>query len=468
MLESLTPILTIGALIVVVALMGLAIAKRYRVAKPNEAFIVTGRKGKTSDDLSGMKVVTGGGVFVWPFVQQLSTLNLSSRRIPVEVRGAPSKKGITLNASGVATVKVGNSEDAIRAAAQRFGAQEGLIQQFIEDQLSGALRAIVGNMTPEEIIADRESFSQQVLQTVTETLSLQGLVLESFPIQDVSDHGSTYIQDMGRASAAEIRRQAEIAEAENRRASEQARIEAERKIADYQRELALRQAEIRAETDRATAQSAAAGPIEQAARQQEILAAQELVAARQAELTERELDTTVRRPADAARYRAEQEAEAARTTTVKQAEAARARALLEAEGELARRTAAADATRLEGAARADATRAEGTAEAAALTARADAYKQFNNAAVLDRLLDVLPSIAKELAAPMGAIDNLTVISTDGAGALPKQVTGNFVQLQQMVKDATGLDVAQLVQQFAGGTTASQPTSSAAAGDVATS
>lgn len=459
--ESWLPVAGVAGLVLVVLLVGTAIAKRYRVAKPNEAFIVTGRKGKTSGDLSGQKVVTGGGVFVLPFVQQLSVLDMSSRRITVEVNGAPSSQGIALAVSGVAIVKVHNEDVSIRAAAQRFGSQQEEIDNFTTNQLSGALRAIVGNLTVEQVIRDRESFSQQVLESVTGSLSAQGLSLDAFTIQEVGDHGGgTYILDMGRASAAAIRREAEIAEAEARRLSEEKRIHAETEVANYQRALDLRQAEILAETDRAKALSASAGPLEAAARQQEILAQEELVAERQATLTERQLDTTVRRPADAERYRLEQQAEAQRVTAVKAAEAAKAEAELRGAGELALRSAQARATELEGAAVAAAVLARGKAEAEALQQRAEAYKEFNQAAVFDRLLETLPEIAKQLAAPMANIDTLTVVSTDGAAALPKAVAGNFLQLQELIKSTTGLDLTQIVHQLTDQSTVVVPAAAA--------
>lgn len=450
MLVVSSPIVGIVGLVFVFFIVALAVLKRYRVAKPNEAFIITGRRGKTSGDLSGQKVITGGGVFVLPFVQQLSVLDMSSRRITVEVNGAPSSQGIALNVRGVAAIKVNNEDSSIRAAAQRFGAQQEEIDNFVTNELSGALRAIVGQLTVEQIIRDRETFAQKVLENVTTSLTEQGLKLDTFHIQEVGDHAGTYIADMGRPSAATIRREAEVAESEAHQLSEQKRVAVETEVANYNRDLALRQAEIKAETDRAAALSSAAGPLEEAARQQEILAQQELVAEKQAALTERELDTTVRRPADAARYQAEQEAEARRVTTVKQAEANKTDAELRAAGELALRTAAAEATRLEGLAQAAAILAQGNAEAESLEKRADAYAKFDSAAITDRLLDVLPQIARELAAPMGNIDNLTVVSTDGASALPRAAVSNFAQLQQMVSGATGLDLTALLSQLSAG------------------
>ena len=124
-------------LIVLVILLAILIVTRYRVAGPNEAYIVTGKKGKEirdaqtgalSQDLSGQKVVMGGGVFVLPFVQRLHVLDLSSRRISIQIRGAVSGQGVKLNLDGVALVKVGGNEDQIRAAAQRFPTQQEEIE----------------------------------------------------------------------------------------------------------------------------------------------------------------------------------------------------------------------------------------------------------------------------------------------------------------------------------------------------
>lgn len=469
MFDDLAPVIGVIGLALIVLLLAVAIAKRYKVAKPNEAFVITGRKGKTADGKVGEKVVTAGGVFVVPFIQQLQTIDLSSRRINVRVDGAPSGQGIPLNVAGVAAVKINQDAESIRAAAQRFGSQQTEIDNFATDQLAGALRSIVGTLTVEELIRNRTRFAQEVTDAVTSTLASQGLHLDSFTIQEVSDHGAgSYIADMGRPSAAEIRRQAEVAEAENRRQSEQERIAAETEVANYQRALALRKAEIQAETDRAAALAAAAGPLEDAAQQQQILTQHELVAERRAAVTEKELDTTVRRPADAARYQAAQEAEADKVRIVLAAQAAREEATQRAAGELELRTSEARAIELEGAARASATRAQGLAEAEALDKRAEAYQQFNQAAVLSLVTEVLPQVASELARPMSSIDQLTVVSTDGAGALPKAVAGNLAQLLEVLKSVSGLDLAALVGSFPGnGVAAGRAAAAPVAAPVAT-
>ncbi|MBQ1088073.1 flotillin family protein [Streptomyces sp. B93] len=454
--------------VVLLVLLALVVVTRYKVAGPSEAFIVTGRRGKRSTDPetgrvftdnSGQKVVVGGGVFVVPFVQQKFTLALSSRHIPVAVRGAVTLRGIKANLEGVAIVKVGGTEDAIRAAAQRFLVQQDGIVGFTQEVLSGALRAIVGRMSVEDIIRDRAAFAGQVAEEAEASLSGQGLVLDAFQIQDITTEGS-YLEDLGRPEAARAKQEADIAEAVARRAAEQARLKAAEEIAVAERTFALRQAEIKAETDEAAARADAAGPLAEAARRQEVLAEQEKVAERQAALTDRELDTKVRKPADAARYQAEQEAEARRIALVKEAEAAADRARLTGEGEKAQRAALAEAVRIEGEAEAAAIGAKGSAEAEAMRKKADAFAQYGDAAVLQMLVEVLPQVVSKASEPLSAVDKMTVISTDGASQLSRTVADNVAQGVELLGATTGVDLAQLLKgltQRAEGTETAPPT-----------
>ncbi|MFF7026094.1 flotillin family protein [Streptomyces klenkii] len=460
-----SPVVTaVVGVVVLLVLLALVVVTRYKVAGPSEAFIITGRRGKKSTDPqtgqvftdnSGQKVVVGGGVFVVPFVQQRYVLDLSSRHIPVAVRGAVTLRGIKAHLEGVAIVKVGGTEDAIRAAAQRFLQQQGGIVGFTQEVLSGALRSIVGRMSVEDIIRDRAAFAGQVAEEAEASLSGQGLVLDAFQIQDITTEGS-YLEDLGRPEAARAMQEADIAEANARQAAEQARLKAEEEIAVAQRTLYLRQAEIKAETDAAAAQANAAGPLAEADRQQQILVEQEKVAERQAALTDRQLDTQVRKPADAKRYEAEQEAEAKRVARVKQAEAERLAAIAAAEAvavegakrgeaERARRVAIADAVRQEGEAEAAAIAAKGTAEAEAMNKKADAFERYGDAAVLQMLVEVLPQVVGKAAEPLSAIDKLTVISTDGAGKLPRTVADNVAQGMELIGSTTGVDLTRLLK-----------------------
>jgi len=465
--------LAIVGVVVLLFLLALAVITRYKVAGPSQAFIITGRRGKksvdpvtgrTSIDNSGQKVVVGGGVFVVPFVQQKFTLDLSSRHIPVAVRGAVTLRGVKAHLEGVAIVKVGGSEDAIRAAAQRFLRQQDGIVGFTQEVLSGALRAIVGRMSVEDIIRDRAAFAGQVAEEAEASLSGQGLILDAFQIQDITTEGS-YLEDLGRPEAARAKQEADIAEAIARRASEQARLKAAEEIAIAERTFYLKQAEIKAETEAAAAKANAAGPLAEAARQQEVLTEQEKVAERQAALTDRELDTKVRKPADAARYQAEQEAEARRIAQVKEAEAAAERARLTGQGEKLHRSALAEAVRIEGEAEAAAIAARGSAEAEAMRKKADAFAQYGDAAVLQMLVEVLPQVVAKAAEPLSAIDKMTVISTDGASRLSRTVTDNVAQGMELLSSTTGVDLAALLQNLKGAVpkqTAAEPVAQAPA------
>jgi flotillin len=486
MTSLVTAIIGAGVLVLLIVWFVLS---RIRVAGPNQAFIITGRKGRSQRpqdgtslaDLSGQKVVMGASVFVMPVVQRLYILDLSSREIPVTISGAVSKQGIRCDADAVAIVKVGGSAESIRSAAQRFLHQQDKVATFTAQVLAGALRAIVGRLTVEEIIRDRAAFASAVAEEAEHTLTHQGLVLDAFQLEDIRTAG-TYLQDLGRPEAARVLKAAAIAEALARQNAEQERMKAEEIIAESERNLALKKASVQAEIDAATAKSAAAGPLAQAERQQAILTEKQKVAERNAELKQRELDTEVRKPADAARYKLEQEAEAARNAAVFRADAERQatiaaaqataeQARLLGEGEKARRAALADANAIEGAkqgeaeqrrrssiaeaveregaAEASAILARGQAEAEAMEAKAEAFAQYGEAAILDLLVRIMPQVVSAASAPMSSIDKMTVISTDGAGSLAKTVASNVAQGLQLGTDLTGIDLTALLARLGG-------------------
>ena len=493
-LVLITVVAAVGLLVLIVAYL----LSRIKVAGPNEAFVVTGRKGQpvtnpetgeVTTDLSGQKVVMGASVFVVPFVQRLESLDLSSRQIIVQVGSAVSSNGIRCSLEGVAIVKVGGTEDSVRAAAQRFLGQQDEVNRFTTEVLAGSLRSIVGRLTIEEIIRDRAAFAREVSEEAEVSLTNQGLVLDTFQLQDIQTEG-TYIADLGRPEAARAEKEAKIAEAVAQRESEQARLQAEEEVAEAQRQLALRVAQIKAETDAAEAEAAASGPKAKAAQDREVIAAQQEVAQEQASLKERELDTEVRKPADAQRYAVEQEAEGRKVASIRDAEArrestiaaatataeenrligagerqrreelAKAREIegrAEGEAEKARREALAEAVRVEGDAEAAAIRARGDAEAQAMEKKAEAYEQYGDAAIVDLLAKALPDVVGRAAAPLEAIDNLTVISTDGASQLTRTVASNVAQGLQLATDLTGVDLAALFGQLANRTGAAPTT-----------
>jgi flotillin len=449
MLDFITgsPLVTaiIGAVTLLI-LVAYLIVQRIKVAGPNEAYIITGRKGspvknpetgEVSHDMSGQKVVMGASVFVLPFVQKLHIMDLSSRRISISIRGAVSTQGIKADLDGVAIVKVGGNEDAIRAAAQRFLTQQKEVETFTQEVLAGSLRAIVGRLTVEEIIKDRAAFASAVAEEAETSLTNQGLTLDTFQLQDIQAEGE-YLTDLGRPEAARVEQDAKIAEAKARQAAEEERLRAEEAIAIQERQLALKQAEIKAETDEANAQAAAAGPLREAARNQEVIAEQERVAEREAALRDRQLDAEVRKPADAERYRVEQEAEARKNSAV-----------FDAEAEKTRRARMAEAVELEGRAEAEAIRARGEAEAEARQKNAEAFQLYGDAATLDLLTGILPDVVRGASEPISAVEKMTVISTDGASQLAKTVSSNLEQGLQIGSDLTGVDLRALFARLGG-------------------
>src|SRR5215204_622296 len=185
-MDSLSPaVVAIGGLVALIVLLVLFVISRISVAGPNQAFIVTGRKGKAGGgDTSGQKVVMGASVFVVPFVQKLGVMDLTSRQIGVTVPAAVSSNGIRCSLEGVAVVKVGGTEELIRAAAQRFLGQQQAVDVFTREVLAGSLRAIVGRLTVEEALGGGPD-----------------QLLDTFQLQDIQTEGD-YLADLGRPEAA--------------------------------------------------------------------------------------------------------------------------------------------------------------------------------------------------------------------------------------------------------------------------
>jgi len=431
--------------IVLVLLIALIYAKSvYKNAGPDEALIITGKKsrktivdGATLEE-SGQRVVHGQGVFITPFFQKAFKISLRSRAIEITAV-AQDRNGITLSVEAVAIVKVGDDPAAIRAAAQRFLGQDKNIDAFAQEVLSGSLRSSIGATDVMTVIQKRDELGSSVLATARESLANQGLDVDSFEIKGITDEND-YIRDIGRAEQAKVRRQAEVAEHFANRESQEALITAEQAIAEAQNTLALRKAALQLDTDKAAAEAAASKPLAEAKAQQAIVQEQELTAQRRASLRKAELESEVNAIADADAYRI-------RVTAIAAAEASVAKATADRDS----RVANADATRAEGQAEADAILARGTAEATATRLSAEAVAQQSEALIQLRLVEMLPQIAHELAAPMSNIDQLTVISTDGASQLSKNVASGFSEVDAVLGSTMGIGIKDLLGGLLGGT-----------------
>lgn len=454
-------VVTIGAIVAVLLVVGLiafiTFIRAYRVAAPNEALVITGRAPAKKGDIdleAGARIVVGGRAIVRPLLDRAHVLSLSSRQIQVEVEGY-SLNGIFLRLKGVAQIKVGEEMGDIRKAAQRFLDQQDSIESYCQEILSGTLRAVVGTLSVEQVLRDRASFASQVQDDAAGSMNNQGLVIDTFQIISVEDD-SDYLRDLGRPEAALVAKKARIAESESMRESTEAENRDRQQVAESQKALDLRNAEIQRETAVQRAAAAAAEELAQREQEQRILEETQKIADQKNELRERELIGEVRKPADAQRYETERRADAERYKREQAAQAslaesenkarafeidARAQALAVAE----RGRAEAEAVKAQGSAEASAISEKGKAEAEAVLASAEAYKQFNEAAVLSQILEALPKIAHEVSAPYSNIDSLSVVSSDGEAKLSKNVSIGMRETIDLLKSTTGLDLGEFLQ-----------------------
>ena len=465
---------TVGAVVLVVLVVIVTLLRGIKVAKPDEAIIVTSRqkalkKGEAETENAGQKVVFGSRVFVKPVIEAYFKLSLRSRQLNVQAT-AQTRDAITIRVNAVAVVKVGGSESMVRAAAQRFLNQQDQIETSTEEVLSGSVRSIVGQLTVTEIITNRSALQGQVLEAVRESLDVQGLTIDTLQIKEIDDDNG-YIRDLGRGEAARVKQVAEIAESVSRQASEEARIAADQAVAESQRKLDLRNAEIQKETDKARAEAAAAAPLAEAIAQQEVVAQQEITAGKRVGLRKQELDAEIRAVADAQAYSISKKAEADATAAVAAANADRdsrrssaeaieaeglaernrrrsAAEAVEAEGlsEKNRRIAAAEALQAEGEAEAASIRARGNAEAEATRSRAEALEQGAGDLLRQQVIAQLPEIVRAASEPLASIANMTVISSDGKGAeqVGQNVATQLTTVNQILKDLVGIDISDII------------------------
>ncbi len=470
--DSSIAIFAVIALVLVLFALVAFVANRLRRVPPNEALIIVGRGAGKSADAVNQRVVVGGRVFVWPILQQGFSISLEQRQIGITVEGV-DKNRIKIAIKASINFKVRGDEEGVRRAAQRFLSQQQMLTEIIKESLEGSLRSIVGDMTIEQIISDRKGLSDRVVDSTKTDLSEQGLQVDLLNISDISTPGSDYLANLGRAEAARARQIAEVSEAEARRASEFAVIEAAEQIAERQKALDLRKATIKAETDRANEQADASGQLARAEQDRIVATEQREALSEQAKVTEEELDISVRKPAEAAAYAQVQEAnanrdaanaateadaykrkviaEANKTAAIQDAEASAEAVRRAGEAERDRQVALAAGIKAEGEARAFAVEAAGRAEAIATDLKAEALKKYGEAALVQELIERLPEIVRAAAEPVGNIQGMTVISTDGASAVTKTVTDVLAEGQQIIKQLTGVDIADLLSRAAGTT-----------------
>ena len=474
--------LAVVGIVVVVFVFAAVWASRYTKVGPNEVLVVSGRQYHYTDPdgtarVRGFRIVKGGGTFVYPVIEKVDLLSLELLTIDVQTPEVYTSKGVPVRVDGVAQIKVKGDDISIATSAEQFlskGREE--IKNIAMQTLEGHLRAILGTMTVEEIYQNRDAFASKVQEVAAGDMANMGLGIVSFTIRDIRD-GQGYLEALGKPRIAQVKRDAQIAQAEADRdaiirsaaaqqAGQEAKFAADTKIAeaqrDYQSNVAQYQASVnlrKAEADLAyDLQKFKTGQLVKAEEVQvSIIEKQKQIELQQQEIQrkQRELEANVQKPADAERYKVETLATARRFQL--EAEASGAAAATKATGfaaaDVAKATgvAEAEANKAKGLAEADIIQAQGRATAEAMRLKAESFKQYNEAAVVEMIVRVLPDIAGRISEPLAKTEKIVIINSGsgpggGASKLTGDITQIISQLPPVLESLTGVKFEKLLQQ----------------------
>jgi flotillin len=402
------------ALAVLAGLIALG-AWRYTKAGPNEGLIISGRKRKVVDP-DGRKRVVGyrlvrGGAFVWPILERVQRLSLELLTIEIQTADAYTAQGVRMVVDAVAQVKVKGDEASIALAAEQFlSKSKDDIRRVALQVIEGHLRAVLGTMSVEDLYLRRAEFARQVREAARQDLERMGLDILSLTVRHIADEQG-YLEAIGRPRIAQVRQQAAVAEAEADRVARIARLEADRAVEEARRELEARRAEADMAYELHRHRVAQAVKREEMAvrRVEKELAIE--IEEKEIERKRRELAATVELPAEAEKQR-----------ILALADAERYRLEAEAAGQ------------------AEGIRATGRAEAEAMRAKAAAWREYNEAAMAQMVVDILPALAKALAEPLSRAERIILIG-DGHGGISR-FTGDLAQamaqLPALVEALTGV------------------------------
>src|SRR6478609_5095247 len=457
-------------------------ASRYTKVGPNQVFVISGRKHRiidpdgTARDV-GFRIVKGGGVFVWPVYEKVDILSLELLTIDVQTPEVYTSKGVPVKVDGVAQIKVKGDDISIATAAEQFlskGTED--IKNIAMQTLEGHLRAILGTMTVEDIYQNRDAFASKVQEVAAGDMANMGLGIVSFTIRDIRD-GQGYLEALGKPRIAQVKRDAIVAQAEADRdamirsaqatqAGQEAKFVADTKIAeaqrDYQTNVAQYQAAVnqkKAEADLAyDLQKYKTGQLVKAEEVQvTIIEKQKQIELQQQEIMrkQRELEAMVQKPADAERYRVETLANATKfqleTEAAGAASATKAKGFANADVAKATGMAEAEANKARGLAEAAIIQAQGSATAEAMKLKADSFKQYNEAAVIEMIVRILPEIAGKISEPLSKTEKMVIINSgNGPGGGASKMTGDVAQiisqLPPVIESLTGIKLERLLQQ----------------------
>ena len=482
----LTPLLADGATGIIAALilgvvfflLIILVFSRYTKVGPNQVLIVSGMKHKMEDGSQvGFRIVKGGGTFVLPVFEKVDILSLELLTIDVQTPEVYTSKGVPVKVDGVAQIKVKGDDVSIRTSAEQFlGKAQDEIRNIATQTLEGHLRAILGTMTVEEIYQNRDAFASKVQEVAAGDMANMGLSIVSFTIRDIRDTQG-YLDALGKPRIAQVKRDAQIAQAEADRdamikssqatqAGQEAKFAADSKIAeaqrDYQTNVAGYQAVVnqkKAEADLAyDLQKFKTGQLVKAEEVQvQIIEKQKQIELQQQEILrkQRELEANVQKPADAERYKVETLANAKKfqleTEAAGAASATKATGFASADVAKATGIAEADANRARGLAEAAVIEAQGKATAEAMRVKAESFKQYNEAAVIEMIVRILPEVAGKISEPLAKTEKMVIINSGngpggGASKLTGDVTQIIAQLPPVIESLTGIKFEKLLEQ----------------------
>ncbi|MFY9934291.1 MAG: SPFH domain-containing protein, partial [Streptosporangiaceae bacterium] len=393
----------------------------WHVPAPNEALLISGSKRQKEG--TQFRIVTGHGSFVLPVKQKARLLSLALREAEI-VEECITNQGVRLNVRAVAAFKVGDDQSSIANAARRFLSEQDRMEVLVGRVFAGHLRSIIGGLTVEQIIRERDRVAQEVKDGSHAEMEELGIVVDALEIQEIED-ASGYISNLAAPHAAAVASQARIAKAQADQEATERELAAESMKAQFERDTGIKRAGFLAERQEAEARAAQAGPLAEAHASQEVIQQQTTLAQRNAELAAQRLEAEVRRPADAEAYRkrtlAEADRDQARFTA--EAEAYRKRAVAEASRDQIRLEADADAYRNTTLAQAEAQAARVRADASAYAeqataqgeadankARADSLRQGNQELIAaSRIVEILPALVEAAAGGLAG-SNLTILN----------------------------------------------------------
>jgi flotillin len=471
-----------GAVLFVVFVIALIWASRYTKAGPNQVLIISGSKRKLTDPDGnvkevGFRVVKGGGTFVIPVKEKVDVLSLELLTIDVQTPEVYTSKGVPVKVDGVAQIKVKGDDISIATAAEQFLSKSvDDIKNIAMQTLEGHLRAILGTMTVEEIYQNRDAFASKVQEVAAGDMANMGLGIVSFTIRDIRDTQG-YLDALGKPRIAQVKRDAIIAQAEADRdsvirsaqanqAGQEAKFQADTKVAEAQRDYQSNVAQYQAAVNVQKAQADLAydlqrfktGQLVKAEEVQvQIVEKQKNIELQQQEILrkQRELEATIQKPADAERYKVETLANARKfqleTEAAGAASATKATGFASADVVKATGLAEADANKARGLAEASVIEAQGKATAEAMRVKAESFKQYNEAAVIEMIVRILPEVAGKVSEPLSKMDKMVIINSGngpggGASKLTGDVTQIISQLPPIIESLTGVKFEKLMEQ----------------------